>query len=67
MCLEAEAVESRGPAGTPFRGQEILGRYLSVRMAHRKNYQRREALLATLETDVDLLSGKFKFCAMEKL
>ncbi|XP_033625036.1 IQ calmodulin-binding motif-containing protein 1-like [Asterias rubens] len=36
--------------------QEILGRYLSVRMAHRKNYQRREALLATLETDVDLLS-----------
>ncbi len=40
--------------------QEILGRYLSVRMAHRKNYQRREALLATLETDVDLLSGKSK-------
>ena len=36
----------------------MLGRYLSVRMAHRKNYQRREALLASLETDADLLSGK---------
>ncbi|XP_038049435.1 IQ calmodulin-binding motif-containing protein 1-like [Patiria miniata] len=42
--------------------QEMLGRYLSVRMAHRKNYQRREALLASLETDADLLSDAPKLC-----
>ncbi|XP_022084664.1 IQ calmodulin-binding motif-containing protein 1-like [Acanthaster planci] len=42
--------------------QEMLGRYLSVRMAHRKSYQRREALLASLETDADLLSDAPKLC-----
>ncbi len=40
------------------QAQEMLARFLTVRMAHRKNYQRREALLASLETDANLLTGK---------
>lgn len=40
--------------------QEMLARFLTVRMAHRKNYQRREALLAALGTDADLLAGQPK-------
>ncbi|XP_072020773.1 IQ calmodulin-binding motif-containing protein 1-like [Amphiura filiformis] len=38
------------------QAQEMLAHFLTVRMAHRKNYQKREALLAALETDANLLA-----------
>ncbi|XP_041460563.1 IQ calmodulin-binding motif-containing protein 1-like [Lytechinus variegatus] len=37
--------------------QEMLLRYFAFRGKQRKNYQRREALLASLETDADLLTN----------
>ena len=46
--------------------QEMLARFLTVRMAHRKNYQRREALLAALGTDADLLAGRYIVCYLLK-
>ncbi|XP_071489929.1 IQ calmodulin-binding motif-containing protein 1-like [Diadema antillarum] len=39
------------------QAQEMLLRYVAFRAQHRKNYQRREALLAALNTDADLLTN----------